>query len=87
MRNYWIYSIPIVGIMLVFYAQFLSPFTLTFNFADNWGYLSQIAKLREYFFGEYTADISNIASPLYTWIIFIFGFFTSDVWLLNVIFL
>lgn len=78
------YFIPIFLVFLFFPKIFLHPLTYTFNFADNWWYLEQVANLRNYVLFNWTSKIWSIAAPLPTYLIAFVGYFVSDVFLLNI---
>lgn len=83
LRNNYIFIFPFLFAFVVFYKQILNPFEVTFNFADNWGYLSQIANVREYFLSDFDIPFWHTVIPLYTYLIAFLWYFVSDVFWLN----
>lgn len=84
-KNYH-YLIPVIFIVLVFHKQFFHPFSSTFNFADNWGFLSQISQLRQYFVWEISVNFWTITTPLYSYLLAIGWYFVSDIFLFNILY-
>lgn len=85
-KQYSLFLIPFLGVAIVFPEQFFHIGSVTFNFADNWGYLTKIQQMRDFFFA-WIWHIPMIVAPLTSWFCMGVGIWIPDVMLINLIIL
>lgn len=85
-KKYSLFLIPLFGVAIVLPEQFFHIGSVTFNFADNWGYLTKIQQMRDFFFA-WTWYIPMIVAPLSSWFCMGVGIWIHDVMLINLIIL